>query len=357
MDTKGFIAEHSKAKLELYSRYLRAYLAVLLNTPGFDRIVVHDIFAGQGFSANAEKGSAVIAAEVIEEVGTTRNPKHKPISLQLNDAETKNVEQLKAHLKGRAFVEFSNVNADTYIEAFTRSRGQHSLFFIDPYGYTQISRDNLRKLFSQPFSDLLLFVPLYHVYRFLRHGEQSEQMKPIARFLNDFGVDESLAKGTEGPGEFAELVKSAIGMRSSKKWVNKQILKKRGHNSSYCLFFLTDHILGAEKFLDAKESAQSGSIKSQIGFEFIEEIERDKTYQPFKAALQPGIVYDNIQLYELGIRHDLRPADISEAFRGMEELGRVSVTGVGSKLRKGKSFYIAYKYYKGSERRIVVSLK
>jgi three-Cys-motif partner protein len=357
MDTKGFIAEHSKAKLELYSRYLRAYLAVLLTTPKFDGVVVHDIFAGQGISVNDEKGSAVIAAEVIQEVGATRNPRRKPISLQLNDAEMGNVEQLKAHLKSRTFAEFYNVSADAYISGLAPKRGQHSLFFIDPYGYTQISADNLRRLFSRLFSDLLLFVPLYHVYRFLRHGEESEQMKPIARFLKDFGVDETSARGTETPEEFAELVKVAIARLSGKKWVNKQILKKRGYNSSYCLFFLTDSILGAEKFLEARKAAQPDATESQMGFEFIEELEQDKKLRPFKTALRRGHAYDNVQLYQLGIRHDLLPTDVNEALTDMEKLGQITVANVGAKPRSRKSFYIGYKYYKNSERWIAISLK
>jgi hypothetical protein len=75
MDTKGFIAEHSKAKLELYSRYLRAYLAVLLTTRKFDGIVVHDIFAGPGVSANAEK---VVAFDLATLAMTIEGRTHLP---------------------------------------------------------------------------------------------------------------------------------------------------------------------------------------------------------------------------------------------------------------------------------------
>ena len=50
MDTKGFINEHSKIKLELYKLYLERYLAVLLATPFFDTIRVHDVFAGSRVS-------------------------------------------------------------------------------------------------------------------------------------------------------------------------------------------------------------------------------------------------------------------------------------------------------------------
>jgi hypothetical protein len=105
------------------------------------------------------------------------------------------------------------------------------------------------------------------------------------------------------------------------------------------------------------EAAQPDSTEAQMGFGFIEEIDQEKKYRPFKAALQRGHAYDNVQVYELGIRHDLRPAEVNEALRVMEELGRIAVTTVGAKPRKGKSFYIAYKYHKNSERRIVISLK
>jgi len=49
--------------------------------------------------------------------------------------------------------------------------------------------------------------------------------------------------------------------------------------------------------------------------------------------------------------------DVNEALTLMEELGGIEVTTVGEKPRRGKSFYIAYNYYRSSERRIVISLK
>jgi hypothetical protein len=119
---------------------------------------------------------------------------------------------------------------------------------------------------------------------------------------------------------------------------------------------LGSSILGAERFLDANEAAQADTTETQMGFGFIEELEQYRKYQPFKAALQLEHAYDNVRLYELGIRHDLRPADVNEALRVLEDLGRIAVTTVGAKSRKGKSFYIACKYHKNSERRIVISL-
>jgi len=90
MDKKGIISEHSKIKLELYNLYLERYLAVLLSTPFFDSICVHDVFAGCGISKNDEKGSAVIAAETIGQITSKQNPWGKRVFLLVNDADEKN---------------------------------------------------------------------------------------------------------------------------------------------------------------------------------------------------------------------------------------------------------------------------
>ncbi len=355
MDTKGVIAEHSRIKLTLYSRYLQSYLGVFFNSSKFESIVIHDIFAGSGIASNDEKGSALIAAEVIRQLGKV-NRQRKTVTLNLNDADSQNFRSLQTHLGNYRFAKIHNETADTYISSLMSSPGQHCLFFIDPHGYTQISATNLVKLFSWPKSDLLLFVPLSHVHRFLRREDDDEQMKPIARFLRSFGIDELSAKDTTVV-EFADLVKGAIGKLSNKNWVSKKILRKKLHSSTYCLFFLAEHIRGAEKFLDAKETAEREPANPQIDFDFIEEIDYEQKTQPFKAALQPGAMYDNTQLYELGIRHDLRPAEVSDLLKQMEEQRRIAVTSVGTTVRRGRHFYLQYDYYKKNDRRISVTLK
>ena len=169
MDTKGLIHEHSKIKLELYRLYLERYLSVLLVANFFNRIDVIDIFAGCGVSDNDEKGSALIVAETIEAINKSNNPRNKQIFLKLNEANQKNYNALQQHLNPYRFTEVNCCDANTFVQKWQPTTGGHNLFFIDPHGYTQIETENLKRLFSKPNCDFLIFIPIYHIYRFLKH--------------------------------------------------------------------------------------------------------------------------------------------------------------------------------------------
>ena len=193
MDKKGFIQEHSKIKLELYRLYLERYLSVLLTTPFFERIIISDVFAGCGVAQNEEKGSALIAAETIETIKADRNPRNKDIILNLNDANQANCLALQKHLQNRPFVHITNQDADKYIQSWEATPSSHNLFFIDPHGYTQVSIDNLKRLFTTERSDFLIFVPIYHLFRFKE--VDATQTKPVSDFLKALGIsDDDLAK-------------------------------------------------------------------------------------------------------------------------------------------------------------------
>jgi three-Cys-motif partner protein len=153
VDKKGYIHDHSKIKLELYRLYLYRYLSVLLSTPFFESIEVRDLFAGSGISQNEQKGSALIAAETIDSVRKERRQNTKPVFLKLNDANEKSCADLKEHLKAFDFVSVTCADADRYIESWKPTTGSHNLVFIDPHGYTQVSTDNLTRLFTTPNCD------------------------------------------------------------------------------------------------------------------------------------------------------------------------------------------------------------
>src|SRR5689334_17754044 len=128
MDKQGIIREHSKVKLELYRLYLERYLSVLLVTPFFDSICVHDVFAGSGISKNEEKGSSVIAAETIAQLISGQNQWNKDTFLLANDANLENFLLLQQHMSKYRFATVTNDEADTYIQSWSPIPGSHNLF-------------------------------------------------------------------------------------------------------------------------------------------------------------------------------------------------------------------------------------
>jgi three-Cys-motif partner protein len=340
MDKKGNILEHSKIKLELYRLYLELYLTVILNSRRFSEVFIHDIFAGSGKSENNEKGSPLIAAVEIQKI--RKKFPTTPVTLRLNEKCSEKFPRLQGALKPFTFVALSNLDANGYIQQWRLPNGSHNLFFVDPHGYTQISIDNLKRLFSTERSDFLIFIPIYHIYRFLRTGEDSEQLTSIANFLRDLNIGEKEAKNAVDLEAFAELVIDALRSISDTEWIYKEMIKNKQFNSQHCLIYITRNILGAQKFLEAQYQLkeQTKASQAQTEFAFLEDLDA-RSILPF---IECGKPYDNVQLYEIGIKAGLLPKQLNKELKRLEENGKLVVTPCEGQNRKGKAYYIDYKY-------------
>jgi three-Cys-motif partner protein len=60
------LEEHSKAKIELYQRYLSIYLNVISRSEYITKIHLFDLFAGEGEYESKEKGSPLVAIQSIK---------------------------------------------------------------------------------------------------------------------------------------------------------------------------------------------------------------------------------------------------------------------------------------------------
>jgi three-Cys-motif partner protein len=376
MDTNGDIHNHSKIKLELYRLYLERYLSVLLVATSFQRINVIDVLAGKGISENGERGSALIAADTIHQVKTHHNSRNKTISLLLNDADESNYADLKKHLSHYKFVSINRNEANAYIESWEPVNGTHHLFFIDPHGYTQVSTENLKRLFSTQHCDFLIFIPISHIYRFLKPSGSSHNRiesqhsyledfeidskkrktasdnltHPYLKFLNGLGIDNVTAQSSNNEDHLARLITSALKLLSE-GYAYYQMLENDNRNCKYALFFISKNILGAEKFLEAQETLKSKQAKVNYPlFQFL---------PPANPAsilphLSVGEAYDNVKLYELGINAGILPAQLNAELRTLESNQRIFVQEIPGQQRQSRGYYINNKYFKINDRRITI---
>jgi three-Cys-motif partner protein len=378
MDKRGIIQEHSKIKLELYRLYLERYLSVLLSTPFFNNIEVSDIFAGSGISQNEEKGSAILAAETIASVMKEHNQHGKQVKLNLNDSNLKNCTSLREHLKAYDFVIVTCTDANQCIQLWDPDRNTQNLFFIDPHGYTQVSTANLKRLFTTPKCDFLIFIPINHIYRFLNPSdipsdqedsgilpelglegsksqvEANNYYEPIKNFLAGLGVEQADARAASSVEKFSELIVAALQRISGSEYVYCQMIQNQENSNKYGLYFISKHVLGAEKFLDAQGQLKKKLHESsqQQAFDFVSQPESDSILRFVKF----DHAYDNVALYLLSIRSGILPAELNKELIRLEQNGKIQVTdfpGASAK-RRGKSFYINYEYQKKSDRRISV---
>ncbi len=363
MDKNNIIHEHSKIKLELYRLYLQRYLSILLVTTAFNNIDIYDIFAGCGISDNDEEGSAIIAAKFIKQAIETKNKNNKTINLKLNEYKEKNCIQLREHLKDFDFASVSCEDANVFINKWQPSFNTHNLFFIDPYGYTQIGTKNLETLFKTRNCDFLIFIPLSHIYRFLKLADSSEVDKkyyePIAKFLEGLGIDKSTVETVDCPEDFAATITYAFRNISQSKYVYYQLLENENKNNKYALFFVSHHILGAEKFLEAQKEVR----KSQSEKEYKDTLFQDdntfilnliKNTSSVLDFIDYQCSYDNVVLYELGIKHGFLPSELIKQLKDLEKIGKIKVATIAGEQRNRGGFYINSKHYKNKNRIITV---
>lgn len=383
MDKKGIIQEHSKIKLELYKLYLRSYLAILSNIPAFKKIDIYDIFAGCGVSDNNEEGSAIIAAKEIKEITVNNNT----ISLRLNEYDINNYEQLKKHVEPYKFISITNKSADEYINSWRPANNTHNLFFIDPYGYTQIETKNLEQLFQTKNCDFLIFIPLNSIYRFLKPAdklspakttpdffdspdenksisetENNTCCKPIAHFLKGLNIGQLEASAVNSCEEFADTIVNAFRGISKSEFVYYQLLENENRNNKYALFFVSHHILGAEKFLEAQRKVLKNKLEKKDKDTLFSSISPDNMTLRF-IANTPSILdivdykkkYTNVMLYELGIKHGILPTELNKELKKLEKERKIQVETLPQKLRNQSAFYINNKNYKNQKHIITVT--
>ena len=331
--------EHTRDKLELYRQYLARYLPIMANQRFYDKINIYDVFAGRGKYGNNQDGSAAIAAKMIDE---TLKSSNKDISLFLNEYDRENYKELKNNLEAYSFSKFTDLSADEFISKLSPQtpEGAIEFFFIDPYGYTQISKNNYDFLFQRKRCEYLIFMPIRHIHRFVR----GEKVPPsIIRFIEDMNIDRKALResidNSRGINDFGRIINDGLEITSGKKFCLYKILENKHNNKNkYGLYFISDHIRGAEKFLESIKKLDSMK-NTQTEFGFIKERDiREKIYEITKSGK-----ISNVDLYCEGVRRGIFSSDMNSELKKLEEEGEIIVEGTE---RIGHRFYMNNKKIK-----------
>jgi len=350
MDTKNIITQHSKEKLKVYEEYLKRYLPVMINSPYFDNVRIIEPFAGKGVDKEGNKGSALLAKKVISSFEKDKN--YKKIKLYLNDKKEEHYKSLCEYVNSNNFqANIYNKDANEFIiDMFKYGTEKiHSFIFIDPFGYTQINKDTYNLLFSQYNIDILIFIPTYFIYRFLKGEETDPKYKPIAEFLNDFNIKTENAKKSENDTMFAEEIVNSIKKIINFDFVYKRQIKNENNVNSYHLFFITKHIKGADKFLDAiyKIEKDNRDLFSYSGT--ISDLD-----MIFENEIRNKGVLDNCELYKLGIKLGFCSPQQQKILRQLEKDNKISIHELTEKKRRQNSFYVNFDNFKKNNKIIEV---
>jgi three-Cys-motif partner protein len=368
-ESKSIMYEHSAAKVRLLKEYISAYLGILSNADWIKEVFLYDLFSGPGIYENGGEGSPIIFLnEIVKAHESVARPRNKPTKFNclFNDLDKQKIDKLQDNITERK-LDISNFGTIKYrtedyksileeirkeINQFNNERG---FVFIDPYGYSEVSLNDIYQLTSTGKSEVLLFMPTHHMYRFKDNGTP----ECLIRFMEDLDISDKI-KGVHGL-EFIEVVMNGFQSKLGENVFVDSFVIKRELNQFFCLFFFTSNILGYLKMLEAKwkidkedgrgwHGVQTNNLFSQSS----EVANTDKLERLIIKHLQSGPKTSG-ELFELIIHNRYLPKHGTEILKSLQE--RLDVTDESGKKAQKGAFYISYSNFKENPNKIIIKLK
>jgi len=326
-DPKTHLLEHSKAKIDLYSKYLSIFLNIL-HRAGFGRVFLFDLFCGEGVYENGISGSPIIALDAIKNHYFANRKSCPNMTVWFNDNglseiepgiyKTDRVKNIKESMfvPENVHVEFFRENfEDIYpraVELVKETRDSRALFFIDPFGYKSIKPEDILRILESLHSEVLLWLPIAQMYRFADSAVQSEF--PGGEHLREFLTalfGENIPTFRSSPYIFIDNLKDKFReyLNELDVFVDTFYLERDASNV-YCLFFFTRNIKGFEKMVEAKWGLDVNRGKGHTlnkTIPLLSEIEMSGYKQKFPEFLKSKDFRTNMDIHKFGLENGFLP--------------------------------------------------
>ncbi|HKI76909.1 MAG TPA: three-Cys-motif partner protein TcmP [Ignavibacteriaceae bacterium] len=347
--TKEILEEHSKSKVELLNVYLGMYLNILERVKHIKTVLYLDLFAGEGIYKDGSKGSSITAIETFYKHLEDNNLSSKEYKIFLNDSEKsiieKNiykVDRIKSLIDNKRQVanliikyeklSFSEL-LPKLIDRFKKLTYQEkALVFIDPWGYKDINPSELKKLLSNDNVEVLLFIPIFYMYRFAVKTIRDDfpEGKAIKYFLNELFSGEipdiSSAK------KLINNIKIKFKRYMEIPYVQTFVIE-RDKTNVYCLFFFTHNKLGYQKMVEAKWRIDKNSGRGFKGItdpSFFEEYEAANLVDKILKFIDLSDGKTNEELKDFGYDLEFLPRDVNKCLNKLfkeNKITRISLDG------------------------------
>ena len=344
---------HTQKKLRIFSAYLDRYLTILLPQKYVGRVDVYDMFAGQGMY-QGDAGSAMLALETIKK---HRARQGKNVRLHLNENNPEHFQKLCEHI-GAGTSDSSNwasCSQQDANDAIAEKLGNvpqnsHKLFYLDPFGYSQIKKPTLDAIVRKPGAECLLFVPVSNIVRFIRKGaEAKEQLPTIAKFIEEYGINirqHSNAEWQDWGGIIRTAFIKTYGQAFRSPYIGIATLKTARANY-YALYFFSKHPKGMEQFTEIVNRVKEDE-EPQLNL-FVPD---NREVLQYLSDSEKGRT--NNDIYDWLLRQSWAIKNARACLYEMEKSGKITVQAKTGK-RKSGDFYLSYKRSRESPK-IVVKL-
>ena len=330
VDSKTALLDHSEAKVKLYRKYLSIYLNVL-SRANMEKIYLFDLFCGEGRYEDGGEGSPLAALECIKDHYYSNNETCPNIEIIFNDAEKSKIEPEK--FKTQRIEEFANAifrpstvrvhysNLE-YSELLPRvinkvnrlRNSERALLFIDPWGYKEIDPEDLKKLIGNGKVEIILFLPIYFMYRFANKSILDKNFRG-GQALRDFML--KLFGSIQNVPHISSQQDLIYKLQQQfKKYLSIKYVDvfkiERESNNWFCLYFFTKNKTGFHKMLDAKwsidrKSGNSFKIGNESTIAIFDELEISDYPNKVLNYLLSNSGATNLELLDFGLEHNFLP--------------------------------------------------
>jgi len=227
-------------KIEFYQNYIEVYLIKLLM--GFGKCFIADLFCGAG--KNGDKaGSPLALLNRAEYILTVPQLRDSQIYILFNDKNKNNIQSLEKELKSvkrneniNIFSVQNKIFKNILLEILEQFRHKvvPKFFLLDPFTYSDVKIIHLKEIMSLKNTEILLFLPTFHAYRFA--GDEKLKKDHKTRVF----VEEFTDKGIydyENIDDFMQSIKNKLRQKLGLDFVRPILLD--GGKRKNALFLLT----------------------------------------------------------------------------------------------------------------------
>lgn len=263
--------EGTLVKLEIFERYVEAWLPTFIMQPHVKEVNIVDFFAGLGYDKLSQKGSPIRILDKIDSFFGYLQQYNTKINLYLNEFEQSKYsalqdncnEYLSINSRLQKFVEIHYSSKDfneIYNEILQKTSNAPNLYIIDQNGIKFTNQENFDTLLKTEKTDFLFFISSSFFKRFNtvdefnRHLEITEEelQKNPYNFIHRIVLDK---------------YRSLIPTNSSMQIFPFSI--RKGANI-YGIIFGSKHILGVDKFL--KIAWNKNKINGEANFDIDKDV-------------------------------------------------------------------------------------
>lgn len=349
--SKSFYNEQSDitaAKIKIYKEYIEGYLPKILLT--FGCCLIADLFCGAGKNGDKD-GSPLVLINRAEHILTNevirgKNPKPE-INVLFADTDRAHIANLNLHLnqflhpsikiRPPKKINFKDVLPEILAEFKTDTMPK--FFFLDPFSYSNITMDSLNSLMDMPHTEIFLFTPIFHSYRF--SNEEYAPKHKTRIFIESF--TEKGISDYDGVNDFIQSIKQKLKQQLNLNYVRPVLLDDGRLKNA--IFLLTKHregmLLMNKVVFRQSNDGRTVSIKEQQSGQFtlpgIQEEPIPRFAKNLKQELKNKGEMTNKEIVEFSIREEFLPKHAKEILNALCDKGKINVADGANDITRQKT--------------------